>query len=132
MMLFDTHALVWWRADDPKLNQDARERCGDALWRGQLAVCAVSFFEVGMMVEKGRIVLPTDLRTWRRDLLREGLIELPVDGHISVLAKETPGLPSDPMDQLIMATALNRHTLVTADEEILAWHGPLERVRADD
>ena len=132
MMLFDTHALVWWRAEDRKMGSDARERCDDALLRGELAVCAVSFWEVGMLVEKGRIVLPTDLRTWRRDLLREGLIELPVDGHISVLAKETPRLPSDPMDQLIMATALNRHTLVTADEEILAWHGPLDRVPADD
>ena len=130
MMQLDTQALVWWRAGDPQLGPNAAERCEDAFNRGELAVCTVSFWEVGMLVEKGRIALPTDLRTWRSDLLRDGIVELPVDGEVSVRAKEAVGLPADPMDQLIVAAALGGHTLVTSDRQILRWDGPLQRIHA--
>ena len=36
----------------------------------------------------------------------------------------------DPADRLIVATALQGHQLVTEDRRILAWPGPLNRLRA--
>ena len=126
----DTHSLFWWREEPHRLGRTATTWSGNAFRRGELAVSVISFQEIGRLVNKGRMTLPTDLRTWRRDLLAEGVVEIPVDGEISVRTHELPNLPSDPADQLIMATAVDRHTLITADEEILAWWGPLERINA--
>ena len=80
-----------------------------------------------MRMEKGRIQLPTDLDSWRRDLLRYGLVEIPVSGEIAMRAGLLPDMHGDPCDRLIVATALEGHELVTADARILAWPGPLRR-----
>lgn len=132
MTMFDTHALLWWRLEPHRLSAEAKRVSGNAFLRGELAVSVISFQEIGRLVRRGRVVLSTDLRTWRRQLLDEGLVELPVDGEIVLRTHELANLPADPADQLIVATAAERHTLITADDEVYDWLGPLDRVRADD
>ena len=49
-------------------------------------------------------------------------------GQIGILAGELDGLPGDPADRIITATALLRgHTLLTADQRILGWSGTVRR-----
>ena len=132
MTLFDTHALLWWRLEPHRLSREAKRVSRNAFRRGELAISVISFQEIGRLIRRGRVTLPTDLRTWRRNLLDEGLVELPIDAEIVLRTHELPNLAADPADQLIVATAAERHTLITADGEIFAWLGPLDRVRADD
>ena len=94
------------------------------------AVSVISFWEIAMQVQKGRIQLPTDLDSWRRDLLEHGLVEIPVNSTIAMRAGLLPDMHGDPCDRLIVATALEGHELVTGDERILAWPGPLSRIDA--
>ena len=83
-----------------------------------------------MRQAKSQINLPTDVRSFRQELLHDGLIEIPVDGVIGVRAGLLPALRGDPADRIIVATALDGHQLVTADRRILAWSGALERFDA--
>ena len=83
-----------------------------------------------MLVEKGRISLPGDTRTWRRLNWSQGLNEIPVDGEIGARGSALSGLPADPADRIIVATAMEEHRLVTADRRILDWSGPLQRLDA--
>ena len=83
-----------------------------------------------MRMEKGRIQLPTDLESWRRDLLTHGLVEIPVNAAVAIRAGLLPNMHGDPCDRLIVATALEGHELITADELILAWPGQLSRLDA--
>jgi PIN domain nuclease of toxin-antitoxin system len=47
---------------------------------------------------------------------------------MAVRASDLENLPGDPFDRLIVGTALvERATLLTADQRILAWPGELER-----
>jgi PIN domain nuclease of toxin-antitoxin system len=49
-------------------------------------------------------------------------------GEIGIAAAQLQDLHGDPADRIILATALHhRATLVTADQRLLAWTGPLER-----
>ena len=66
----------------------------------------------------------------RRELLGQGLAEIPVDGEIAIHANALPGLHADPADRIIVATAQAGHRLVTGDERILAWDGNLARLDA--
>jgi len=53
---------------------------------------------------------------------------VPVTSEIAILASDLDNLPGDPIDRLIVATALvERATLLTADERLLAWPGALDR-----
>lgn len=131
-MILDTHALLWMDRNDPALGQAARQAIMAAWRSGQLAVSAISFWEVAMLAERGRIALPMPLALWREDWIRAGLVEIPVDGRIALLASQLENLHRDPADRFIMATAIDRNaTLLTADRLILEWSGSLSRLPAD-
>ena len=127
MILLDTHALIWLNLGLPQLGLRARQAADEALLEGRLAVSAVSFWEAAVLVERGRVELDKPTEVWRQELLRSGLIEIPLDGRIAITAIGLPGLHGDPADRFIAATAiLNEARLITADRRLLNWSGPLE------
>lgn len=132
MILLDTHVLLWQEQGDRRLGLQARRAVARALAEGQAAVSAISFWEVGMRMQKGQLALRFELDAWRRDLLDQGMIEIPVDGYVATRAGLLPDLHGDPADRLIVATALEGHRLITADERILAWPGKLDCLRATE
>lgn len=100
----------------------------DAFEAGDLIVSAISFWEIAMLVEKGRIEMKRSVVAWRRDLLAAGLDEYPVDGELGARAAAMESLHGDPADRIITATAVELGaTLLTADERLLAWRDPLRR-----
>ncbi len=130
MMLLDTHTLIWLRTGDARLGAGARRALDDAFRGDELAVSAMTFWEVAMLRSKKRLDFPEDVGLWRRELLRQGLAEIPVDGEIGIRANALPGFHADPADRIIVATAQAGHRLVTGDERILAWDGNLARLDA--
>ena len=132
MILLDTHVLIWQEQGDLRLGSETRRVIARALQEDRAAVSAISFWEVGMRVQKGRLGFLLDLGVWRRDLLDQGLIEIRVDGGIAARAGLLPDMHGDPADRIIVATALEGHQLVTADGKILQWPGPLSRLDARD
>ena len=128
MILLDTHVLLWQERGDRRLGLQARRTFERVLQIGDAAVSAISFWEVGMLIRKGRLDFRLDLDAWHQDLLDQGLVEIAVDGRIAARAGLLSNMHGDPADRLIVATALvGGHQLVTADHLILAWPGPLRR-----
>ena len=127
MILLDTHVLIWQEQGDLRLGSQTRLVIARALQEDRVAVSAISFWEVGMRVQKGRLDFLLDLGVWRRDLLDQGLIEIRVDGGIAARAGLLPDMHGDPADRIIVATALEGHQLVTADGKILQVARPAEQ-----
>jgi PIN domain nuclease of toxin-antitoxin system len=131
LILLDTHALIWLDAGDRRLGSKARRAADRALGAGELAVCAISFWEAAMLRQRGRIALTKPLDAWRLDLLRAGLDEVSLTGEIGILAATIADLPGDPVDRMIVATAAQRGaTLLTADRALLDWKGDVRRQNA--
>jgi PIN domain nuclease of toxin-antitoxin system len=128
VIVLDTHVLAWADNDERKLGRKARALI-DRLWlSGRVAVCAMTFWEIALLQSRGRLRLPVGVSEWRERLLAAGLLELPVDGAIAARSVELGGLPDDPADRLIIATALAQGaTLLTADDRLLRWGHALER-----
>ena len=127
MILLDTHTLLWLDWDDPTLGRAARTLIHDAENDGLVAASAVTFWESTLLWRKQRIALRLDPSAWREELIEAGLVELVLDGGIAVAAARLD-LHKDPADRFIVATALAYDaTLVTADERLLGWAGPLKR-----
>lgn len=128
MILLDTHTLIWLDSGDKKLGAQTRRRIDNALQEEELAVSAISFWEVAMLVDRGRIELSLPTLLWRRDLLSAGLVEIPVSGEIGIAAATLESFHGDPADRVITATAILREAqLFTADDKILRWSGQVER-----
>ena len=132
MLLLDTNALLWMRRGDGRLGRVARREIERAWQANELAVSAISFWEVAMLMNKGRIRLADDVHAWRREHLEQGVVEIPVDGEIGIRATRLADFHADPADRLIVATALAGHRLVTSDRRILEWPGRLSRLDATE
>ena len=130
MILLDTHTALWLRSGDAKLGSLAQYEIQQAWDAQEVAMSAMSFWEMAMLRAKGRISYPEDVGRWRLEQLGQGLIEIPVDGDIGIRANALPDFHSDPADRIIVATAMSGHRLVTADERILSWDGSLARLDA--
>lgn len=126
MMLLDTHTLIWFSQNDPKLGKTAKDLILQTLINqsDSVAVCSISFWEIEMLVQKLRITLPVETQIYRQSILSNGVDEIPLDGKTGILANRL-GLHGDPADRIIVATAfITQATLITADEKILEWENP--------
>lgn len=123
MIVLDTHIWVWWVHGSPDLPAPLRVRL-EAAPPGRLAASAISCWEVGKLVEKGRLELPCPVREWlEQSLGPSGVALLPITPAV---AADSTGLPGDfhrdPADQMIVATArVHGWEVMTVDRKILDY-----------
>jgi len=116
---------------DKKLGRRAVAAIDKALPDDEVFVSPISFWEVGMLVERGRLQLDTTVAALRTLALRHGIQAEPLDGEIAIAAAELPEAHGDPADRMLVATAIMRgFTLITADDTLLNWK--LRGFRAQD
>lgn len=81
MIVLDTHALLWMDQNSEALGAGSRALIEQSWRLGEVFVSAISFWECAMLSQKGRIVLPCNVDTWRVELIDAGVKEIPLDGH---------------------------------------------------
>jgi len=114
------------------LGKKCRRIVRQALTEHQLAVSAISFWEIALLVAKRRMRFLTSAEEMRGLLLSTGITELPLTGKIAILAGEIQDLHADPADRFIAATAIAHDAmLITADERLLRWQHALRRIDAE-
>jgi len=121
--LLDTHVVVRWHLDSPKLSKNHRRILRDAEKReARVGLAAISLWEIAKLVETRKLRLDAPLDECLSELEKSAFIEvLPLTADV---AAESTRLgrkaPRDPADQLIIATALRaRLTLLTDDGAIV-------------
>lgn len=116
MTLLDTHVLVWWIEGARRLSP----RATAAIEERAPLVSPISFWELAVLVEQGRISIDRDLSRWCRDLLASGTVRVaPLTAMAAVSAARLPGFHGDPADRLIYATARELGvSLVSKDSKI--------------
>jgi PIN domain nuclease of toxin-antitoxin system len=125
LIVADTHALVWWLADPARLSAKAR-RSLDAASVDSVIVCAATLLELATLLRRGRLSLSVPADTWLADLGRIAEVRVePVTGPIAIRAGSfTEQVPGDPIDRLIVATAMSLGVpLVTADTRLSGISG---------
>ena len=128
MILLDTHVVIWMAEDDPRLGAQSRSIILAARDDGGLAISAISFWEIALLISKARLQIASPPAEMRIALLDSGVTELPLTGDIALLAVELDGLHGDPADRFIAATAIaHAATLMTADDKLLRWPHRLSR-----
>jgi len=132
VILLDTHAALWFTMDDTSLGKRSLRMADQALSERELAVSAISFWEIALLVAKRRLRLIDSAIATRHLILNSGIIELALTGEIAILAAELQAIHSDPADRFIAATAIaHKATLMTADERLLRWRHGMARQNAE-
>lgn len=121
-VLLDSHVIHWWSAEPDKLSRAASRALTDA---DELAVAAISWFELAWLAQHERIRLTIPIRSWLEQLA----LEVRTIGLTPAIAHTAVALPSafpgDPADRLIYATAIEHGLrLVTKDRRLRAHRHP--------
>lgn len=132
MILLDTHVVLWLTLGSNSLGKRTRRLAQQAAAANELAISAMSFWEIALLIAKRRLRPPETAPEMRRRIISEGAVELPLTGEIAILAGELEGLHSDPADRFIAATAIAHDAmLVTADDRLLQWRHGMRRHDAE-
>ena len=124
MIVLDTHVLVWWIAGDARLSRKAASAIRKELSGGRVSIAAISAWEIGMLVAKGRLALGMDVDEWLETVQSiPGVAVLPLTARVALDSTRLPGtFHGDPADRMIVATARAENSpLATADQRIRAY-----------
>jgi PIN domain nuclease of toxin-antitoxin system len=110
VLIIDTHAALWWLADDPQLPGSARDLLRDP--SSAVYVSAASIWEISIKRALRKLEVADD---WF-EALHEDFEPLAISAEHARRAGELPPHHSDPFDRMVIAQAMTEHlTVVTGD-----------------
>jgi PIN domain nuclease of toxin-antitoxin system len=124
MILLDTHSLVWWVNEAPKLSPPARAAIDAEAPSGQIFVSSITSWEIALLIKSGRLHFTANLEDWlSRVEVIPSVSFVPMDNEIALAAVNLPDdFHKDPADRIIVATARKLMVpIVTADDKIRAY-----------
>ena len=117
-LLLDTHALLWWLFDDPKLPATPRQLLADP--ENAILVSSASAWEIctkhrlGKLPAASQLVL--DVEGWVK---KAGFAELPVTIQHAQRAGSWPQAHRDPFDRMLAAqSALEDVPIISRDKAL--------------
>ena len=123
-VIFDTHVFIWYMFGNPILSAKFQKSIDRIQNSHPILISAMSLWEIGMLVQRGRISVEMDCLEWVEQALSNPGFELALlSPQIAVLSSRLPGtIHGDPVDRILIATAFENHAvLVTCDEKILEY-----------
>ena len=119
-LLLDTHIVLWWDADDPRLSADFRAAIASP--ENEVFVSAALAWEIGIKKASGRLQVGASAA---HTIRRHSFIALPITVEHAEWARSLPLLHRDPFDRLLVAQGqLEGLVLVTVDDQILRYQVP--------
>lgn len=119
--LLDTHALLWWLTDDPKLSSRAKEAIADEA--NAILVSAASAWEISTKFRLGKLGLAADAVSRFDELIAaDGFEHLPVTYLHALKAAGFELERRDPFDRMLAAqSTLESAALITCDAAFEAF-----------
>ncbi|GAA3734207.1 type II toxin-antitoxin system VapC family toxin [Spinactinospora alkalitolerans] len=109
-LLLDTHILLWWLEESPKLSASLRALL---ISEDEIFVSSATAWEMSIKSAQGKLSVPDDLTAALRYY---GFQELPISVAHGLRAGALPRHHGDPFDRILVAQAQEEGlTLVTQD-----------------
>ena len=120
-VLLDTHAFLWWIADDTHLSGRARAIIADS--SNEVFFSAVSGWEIAETARRARLELPRDPESFvSEQVVANGFKVLPLELAHALRVYSLPALHKDPFDRMLIAQAqIEDLSLVSVDHEIARY-----------
>jgi PIN domain nuclease of toxin-antitoxin system len=118
-LLLDTHAWLWWLADDQRLGRRARQALTNP--RTEVYVSAASAWEVAIKETLGKLRLKkADLEG---EIAANGFVELPIRTRHALVAGRLAPIHDDPFDRMLVAQAQTEELAVVTADPVFVRYG---------
>jgi len=123
--LLDTHVLLWWLADDPKLPIHHRELLEDG--DATVYVSSITVAEISIKSSLGKLTVPDGITTAVQD---SGFQLLDFTTAHAEQLRALPWHHRDPFDRMLIAQAqVDGLTFLSVDERVRQYDVSLSPVR---
>ena len=125
--LLDTHILLWAAYEPDKLPLQARTIIATS--DNDLFFSPASLWEIAIKKGLGRKDFRVELPQFRRALIDNGYMELPISSAHAIRTESLPQIHKDPFDRMLIAQSESEGLiLLTADSTIARYSGPIRLV----
>lgn len=117
--LLDTHVLLWWLQDNPRLGSRARALVADA--DHEILISIASPWEIsvkhriGKIADSGAVIMQA--------VADQGMTMLDLTPAHLVVLEAMPLHHRDPFDHLILAQAQAERAIIVTDDDIFGQYG---------
>ena len=120
-LLLDTHALLWWLDDNPKLSKKARNAIQDS--KNLVFISAAVVWEIMIKSAIGKLEIPDD---FPEVLNTQSFLQLSITVEHAIEVRNLPHIHQDPFDRILIAQArVERLTFVTKDQNPKKYDVPI-------
>ena len=118
--LLDTHILLWVAIVPEKLSSEVLNLVENP--DNELIFSAASIWEISIKSQMGRDDFKVDAGVFRRSLIDNGYIELPIRSEHAAETYHLPILHKDPFDRMLIAQSFYEGiTLLTSDKLVCQY-----------
>ena len=118
-LMLDTHVLLWWLSDNPKLGRRARALIADL--NNDLIVSVASPWEISVKHRIGKLDKSGAMIMQRLGDEKMGIVATTAD-HLAAY-EALPKYHNDPFDLLILAQALVEGAIVITNDDAMRQYG---------
>ena len=124
MILLDTHVWLWWL--EPDLGRLPASLRSHLEMADDLAISTISIYELCLNVRRGRIQLTLPLDEWIKEALEPSSVRaVAPDETIAQRAALLPPVHGDPLDRLLIATALQHGAQLISMDNVFPQYSEL-------
>lgn len=120
-LLVDTHIVLWWMREDPRLPEMASRLISDGT--NQLLWSLASSWEIAVKISVGKLQLDRPLHRFFADVVKAQQMELLHIGHDHCACAATlPLHHRDPFDRMLIAQAqVEKVPILTLDPKVALY-----------
>jgi PIN domain nuclease of toxin-antitoxin system len=121
-VLLDTHALLWWGFEHPRLSRRARTTIGDA--ETTVFVSAATAWEIAIKARLGKLPGAQRFAAGVGEYLAEqGFVGLDITIAHAQRAGALPAVHRDPFDRMLVAQAQAENLTLVSNEGVFDHYG---------
>ena len=117
-LLLDTHAALWFLADDKRMSENATRHLTDDSNRILLSAAVV--WEIAVKRSLGKLVVTEEYQSL---LLGAGVQALPITLDHAAAVERLPAHHRDPFDRMLVAQALGEGAAIVSRDDVLRRYG---------
>jgi PIN domain nuclease of toxin-antitoxin system len=123
-ILLDTHILIWWISDHPKLPKTAHEFLSDP--DNSIYFSSMSIWEAAIKYRRRNLEFSAS--ELRRGAIGSGFEMLPFHDTHALYVSALPRIHADPFDRALVAQAFSEPMHLLTHDAILAEYGTLVKL----